>query len=132
LNEYVVDASAAILALVGTGRGSADLRGRLPRMRCHAPHLLDAEVGNVLRRHEQSGRISSEEAQEALSAIHAVVRLRYPHTGELAAAAWALRANLTFYDALYVALAGLLDVPLLTCDKRLSRVRRLPCHVELV
>jgi predicted nucleic acid-binding protein len=57
---------------------------------------------------------------------------RYPHTGSLADAAWELRDNVTFYDALYVALAAALDVPLLTADARLARAPGLPCQVEVV
>lgn len=59
-------------------------------------------------------------------------RHRYPHVGVLADLAWTWRDNLTFYDALYVALAVRLDVPpLLTGDRRLGRAP-VPCSVELV
>lgn len=57
---------------------------------------------------------------------------RYPHTGPLGERAWQLRDRLSFYDALYVALAELLGVPLLTADARLSRAHGLRCQVELV
>ena len=53
-------------------------------------------------------------------------------TGSLAAAAWRLRANLSFYDAMYVALAQALAIPLITADARLSRAPALPCVIELV
>lgn len=52
-------------------------------------------------------------------------------TGSLGLAAWAVRENLSFYDAPFVALAGALSVPLLTGDGRLSRAPALPCAVEL-
>lgn len=61
----------------------------------------------------------------------ALVDERYPH-GSLAATAWALRADVSYYDALYVALAARLQVPLLTLDARLSRTPQLPCTVELI
>ena len=53
-------------------------------------------------------------------------------TGALAAAAWALRNNVTFYDGLYAVLAVALAAPLLTADERLSRAPGLPCAVERV
>lgn len=108
------------------------LRVRLREMRRHAPHLIDAEVGNVLRRHEQAGQISAQEADTALRVAGGLINHRYPHVGPLARQAWRLRHNLSFYDALYVALAGSLGIPLLTADTRLSGSPDLPCRVELV
>ena len=57
---------------------------------------------------------------------------RHQMTGALARAAWALRQNLSFYDALYVALAAALDAPLITADRRLSGAPALGCVVEHV
>lgn len=131
-DDYVLDASALVLALVGKSAEADHLRKRLPRMRRHAPHLIDAEAGNVLRRHEQSGRISADEARSALRAGHALIEHRYPHLGPLAEIAWEHRGNLSFYDALYVALAVRLGVPLLTADAKLGRVPGLGCEVEVV
>jgi predicted nucleic acid-binding protein len=56
---------------------------------------------------------------------------RYPHT-TCAETAWALRDDLTYYDALYVALAARLGYPLLTADARLARAPGLPSAVELI
>jgi len=121
VNDYVVDASALVLALNGKTADAGALRARLPGMRRHAPHLIDAEVGNVLRRHESDARVSGREAYTALHAARVLIEHRYPAVGALAARAWTLRHNLTFYDALYVALADQLDIPLLTVDTRLSK-----------
>ncbi len=132
MTDYVIDASALILALGGKTPAADQLRARLPGMRRHAPHLIDAEAGNVLRRHERAGLLSSAEALAALRSIRALVDHRYPHGGVLAEHAWTLRTKLTFYDALYVALAARLDVPLLTGDAGLSKVPHLPCQAELV
>lgn len=132
MTDYVIDASALVLALGGKSEAAEAIRARLPGMRRHAPHLIDAEVGNVLRRHEQAARLSSREAQTALRAAQALVDHRYPHAGALAERAWTLRHDLSFYDALYVALADRLGVPLLTGDTRLSRTPGLPCVTELV
>jgi predicted nucleic acid-binding protein len=132
LNDCVIDASALVLALVGKTNAAKALRERLPEVRRHAPHLIDAEVGNVLRRHEQAGRISAKEADTALRAAGFLIDDRYPHFGTLARRAWNLRHNFSFYDALYVALAGNLGFPLLTADTRLSRAPGLTCRIELV
>lgn len=131
-DDYVLDASALVLALIGKTDAADGLRQRLPTMRRHAPHLIDAEVGNVLRRHEQGGRISAEEARTALDAGRVLIEHRYPHAGPLAELAWTRRANLSFYDALYVALAVRLGAPLVTADARLSRAPDLGCQVEVV
>ncbi|MBS9532493.1 type II toxin-antitoxin system VapC family toxin [Mycobacterium sp. M1] len=132
MTDYVIDASALLLALIGKTSDADELRARLPETRRHAPHLIDAEVGSVLRRHEQAGRISGDEAETALRAAGRLVDHRYPHTGALAERAWGLRRNVTFYDGLYVALAAHLGIPLLTVDTRLSRAPGLPCRTELV
>jgi predicted nucleic acid-binding protein len=132
VTDCVIDASALVMALVGKTDAADRLRERLPGLRLHAPHLIDAEVGNVLRRHELSGRISDTEATAALQAGTALIEHRYPHSGSLADLAWMLRANLSFYDALYVALATRLGVPLITADARLARAPGVDCDVEIV
>ena len=86
----------------------------------------------MLRRHELAGRISAVEADAGVLLGAALISHRYPHFGVLAQRAWALRHNLTFYDALYVALAGHLDVPLLTADVRLAEAPGVQCRVEVV
>jgi predicted nucleic acid-binding protein len=128
----VLDASALALAVGGKSDTASALRTRLAGVRRHAPHLIDAEVGNVLRRHEQEGRLSTEEAAHGLRAAAVLIDHRYPHVGPLGRLAWTLRHNLSFYDALYVALAASLQLPLLTADVRLSRAPRLPGTIELV
>lgn len=128
--DYVVDASALVLAMTGKSDDAGALRARLPEMRRHAPHLVDAEVGNVLRRHARTGLISTAEASAALRSLRALVQHRYPHVGPLAELAWQYRDSLSFYDALYVALAVRLGVPLLSVDARLSKAGL--CAVELV
>lgn len=132
MSHYVIDASALVLALAGKSEGAQGLRDRLGGVRRHAPHLIDAEVGNVLRRHQRAALLDEQQAVQALRAASTLVDHRYPHTGTLGERAWQLRHQLSFYDALYVALAALLQVPLLTADARLSRAPGLPCQIELV
>lgn len=132
MSEYVVDAATAIGALVGKDVAGIAARKRIAESTCHAPYLLDAEVGNVLRRAELRGLIGEGAARTALLALPDIVDHRYPHTGRLAAVAWELRHTITFYDGLYVALATVLDLPLLTGDVRLSRAPGLTCAVEVL
>ncbi len=99
---------------------------------CHAPHLVDAEVGSVLRRAERTGLISERTALTGMRMLTMLVDERYAHHGWLSVEAWRLRHTVTFYDALYAALAARLDIPLLTSDAKLSKAPGLPCRVELI
>ncbi|ONI70489.1 VapC toxin family PIN domain ribonuclease [Actinosynnema sp. ALI-1.44] len=130
--DLVIDASVAVLALTGTTEDAQSVRKRIVEATCHAPHLLDAEVGRVLRRLERIGAVSDEEARTALGALPHLIDHRYPHTGRLSGLTWDLRHSVTFYDGLYVALATALDVPLLTSDEKLTKSASLPCAVELI
>ena len=132
MTDRVIDASALTYALIGKTADAANLRTLLLGIDCHAPHLVDAELGNVLRRRTTDGDITPGLARTVLRAAGDVIDFRYPHAGALAELAWTWRDNLTFYDALYVALAVRLDVPLLTGDTRLGRAPRLPCRIELL
>ncbi|TNC27686.1 type II toxin-antitoxin system VapC family toxin [Amycolatopsis alkalitolerans] len=80
----------------------------------NAPHLVDAEVGDVLRRMVPHGRLRAETAETALMSLNSLVDARYAHVGALSRDAWDLRDRVRFYDALYVALAARLELPLLT------------------
>ena len=132
MTAAVIDASALVLALIGRERRAVALRRDIPGTHLHAPHLVDAECANVLRRHERGGQITPLEAAIGLEVGAVLVRHRYPHTGPVAARAWELRDNLSFYDALYVALAELLDVPLWTADARIARAPNVSCEVRVV
>lgn len=102
-----------------------------PSIGVHAPHLVDVEVIQVLRRLTRDRTIESDEAEAALDDLRALDLQRHAHEA-LLDRAWALRENLSAYDAVYVALAEALDAPLLTCDKRLSRASATHGRVELV
>jgi predicted nucleic acid-binding protein len=132
VSEYVVDAAAALSALGRKDAVGIAAQKRIAEATCHAPHLIDAEVGHVLRRGERLGEISEEIARTGLRALPDMIDHRYPHTGRIADKAWELRHTITFYDALYVALAVMLDVPLLTADGRLGRAPGLPCQVAVI
>lgn len=85
----------------------------------HAPHLLDLEVVQVLRRYCVSGEMSAARAQEAIVDLLNFPITRYPHDIFIDRI-WDLRNNITAYDAAFVALAESLPAPLLTCDSKLA------------
>jgi predicted nucleic acid-binding protein len=131
-DEVVTDASTLVCALTRHTETADGLRRRLAAAHCHAPHVVDAEVGHAFRRKERRGELDSDEARIALRKLPGLVDDRYPHTGLIAELAWLQRDNLTYYDALYVAVAAALRVPLLTLDARLAKAPNLPCEVELL
>lgn len=128
----VVDASVLVEYLADSTR--AELAQRLLREhrgRLWAPHLVDAEVGHVLRRGVRNGGIEAEAARQALEELSLMPVRRARHR-PLIPRAWELRDNLSFYDALYVALAEILEQPLLTFDARLARASGIRAEVEVL
>ncbi|OGQ15383.1 MAG: twitching motility protein PilT [Deltaproteobacteria bacterium RBG_16_71_12] len=120
----ILDASAALELLLDTSTGEV-VRDRLlasDRM-LGAPHLLDIEVGHVLRRYERAREITASRAELALGSLADLPLTRYAHT-PLLARMWELRANVTFYDAAYLALAEALSATLVTCDVKLAAAPR--------
>jgi predicted nucleic acid-binding protein len=97
----------------------------------HAPHLLDLEVASAVRRKLRRAELRYERADAAIGLLRRLRCTRYPH-GILLARAWALRDELTVYDAAYVALAERLGAPLLTLDAGLARAAERHVAVELV
>ena len=119
----VVDASV-LVELISDGRQAEVVKERLDaeEYALSAPHLIDAEVGHALRRGVRLGKFTAEAAGRALWEVDELPIERVEHE-LLIHVAWALRDNFTFYDALYVSLALMLDEPLLTFDTRLARAR---------
>lgn len=85
-----------------------------------APYLLLTEVAQATRRYEARGEISEDRATTAMQALGELDLHLHPHD-ILASEVWRLRQNLTAYDATYVALASVLEVPLVTFDQRLAK-----------
>lgn len=115
----VLDASVLVEYFVD-GTRAPEAGQVLVRNDLLAPHLIDAEVGHALRRLVAQGELEEEEAEEALSKLDGLRLARSPH-GSLLEPAWAMRARLSFYDALYVALAAALDAELVTADGGMAR-----------
>lgn len=128
----VVDASALLEVLLRTRLGTS-VESQLfeARQTLHAPHLLDVEVAQVLRRLVLAKEIDAARAQAALDDFLAFPIRRYPHD-VLLPRVWFLRSNFSAYDAVYVALADVLDAPLLTHDRRLATAARHHVRVDLV
>jgi predicted nucleic acid-binding protein len=123
----VLDASAALAGLLNAGPA----RQVLADEQLHAPHLIDSEVANALRRVSASQRLSTDTAWAALDAWRRLGLTRYP-ASPLLGRLWELRDNLSAYDATYVALAERLGCPLLTADARLGRAPGISCSITVV
>lgn len=112
----VLDASAAVDWLLQTAVGRR-IENRLYSRgeSLHAPHLLDLEVAQVLRRLVRETTISAQRADQAIQDLLDLRLTRYPHSVFLPRI-WRLRHNLSSYDAAYVVLAEELGATLLTRD----------------
>lgn len=123
----VIDASALVIAAV-----DQQDRGRLIRRLmldgAAAPHLIDAEVGQAIRKLVLRDVLTPDAGLRSLDAAHAYVTHRHEHRDYLPRA-WELRHNVSFYDGLYVALAEAAGLPLVTADKRLAVAGGLRCDV---
>lgn len=128
----VLDASCVIEFLLNTAPGGR-LAARLAddRESVCVPHLIDIEIVQVLRRYVLHGGLSLERATLALSHWRDLDVERYPHEPFLEQI-WALRDNVSAYDAVYVSLAQTLSTVLVTGDRRLARVPGLRARVELI
>ncbi len=128
----VVDASALLELLLRTPAANA-VEGRVfaAGQTLYAPHLLDVEIAQVVRRYAANGEIDGERGRVALADLADFPLRRYPHDF-LLPRIWDLRHNLTAYDAAYVALAEALDAPLLTRDRRLASASGHHARIDLL
>jgi predicted nucleic acid-binding protein len=129
----VADASVVIDLLLGRGSPAGDA------LAAHyqagevvgAPHLIDAEVGQGLRRFAMAGDLPHTLATSLIDDFLELPITRYPHRG-LLARAFELRANVTVYDGLYLALSEAVQSPLLTGDTALRNIPGCWAAVEVV
>ncbi len=128
----VVDASALLEFLLQTPLGTR-IEARLFRGEdeLHAPHLVDVEVVQGLRRLVRRGEVSPGRAEEAVADLTDLDLHRHPHL-DLIGRAWKLRDNITTYDAMYVALAEALEAPIVTCDGPLAKAPGHRARIEVV
>jgi predicted nucleic acid-binding protein len=129
----VLDASAAIEWLIKSPAGTKVARRlfSFPPVTLNAPHLLDVEIAQVLRRYVREKTMTPSRGEEALQDLHDLPLDRYPHE-ILIPRVWELRPVLTAYDAVYVALAELLDAPLITCDRKIALASGHRARVEVI
>ncbi len=128
----VVDASALLEFLLQTSLG-ARVEARLfdEEAELHAPHLLDVEIAQGLRRLVRTGEVSSARAQEAIADLTDLDLHRHAHLDFLGRA-WKLRDNISAYDAMYVALAEAIEAPIVTCDSPLAKAPGHRARIEVI
>ena len=127
----VVDASVLVTALADDGADGDRARDRIRHERLLAPHLIDVEVISAWRRLAAAGELDDRRAAFAMEDLRSLRIDRVPH-GPLASRCWELRDNITTYDAMYVALAELTEVSLLTADAKLAASPGPRCPMELL
>lgn len=127
----VVDASVLAPALADDDTDGDRARERLRGERLVAPELVDLEVVSVLRRAARAGRLEERRSAQALADLATLPLRRVSHL-PLLPRLWELRDNLTTYDAVYVALAEVLGVLLLTADGPLKRAAGIRCEIEVL
>ncbi|HEX5718860.1 MAG TPA: type II toxin-antitoxin system VapC family toxin [Thermoanaerobaculia bacterium] len=115
----VVDASLLVAATSDAGAEGAWAEDVLRAGGLIAPHLALAEATNILRRLEMAGKLGRVEAGSAARDLLQLDLDLVPYA-PFAERVWELRANVTSYDAWYVAVAEQLDLPLATLDRRLA------------
>lgn len=123
----VIDAGVVVELL--TGNLDPDLLGD---EEWAAPHLIDSEVMHVLRGLVLRGALTEEEGLAAVEGFTALTLSRFA-ADWLRSKLWALRGNLTAYDATYVALTEMTGATaLLTTDARLANAHGPRCRIQLV
>jgi predicted nucleic acid-binding protein len=128
----VLDASVLVEILLQTPLGIRHIDRVLDgNDSLHAPHLLELEAVQAIRRLTLAGEISARRAESALIALLDLELTRHEHTAFIGRM-WELRASMTAYDAAYIALAEGLAAVLLTCDRRLARAHGHCARVELL
>ena len=128
----VLDASAALELLLNAPLAeSVASRVFADGESLHAPHLIDLEVAQVLRRFVRRGEIDAPRALQAFADLDDLGVVRYPHR-MLIERVWSMRDDATAYDAAYLALSLELGATLLTCDAALASVPARGLKVDVV
>jgi predicted nucleic acid-binding protein len=123
----VVDASVLVAATTDAGPEGAWCERVLEDGPLAAPHLVLVEAANILRRLELGHRLTGLEAASAHRDLLLLEVDLLPYA-PFASRVWELRANVTSYDAWYVAIAEALGLPLATLDRRLASASGPTCR----
>ncbi len=128
----VIDASVLANAVGDDGPAGKGARARVAAAdRVSAPDLIDVETVAVLRKRWLAGDLTARRFRSAVDDLLTLPVDRFP-TGPLMIRAYELRANVTAYDATYIALAEGLACTLLTADGRLARAPGINCRVNIL
>jgi predicted nucleic acid-binding protein len=128
----VVDASVLANAVGDDEASGRTARDRLANAgEASVPDLADVETVAVLRKRWLAGDLTDRRLRSAIEDLLALPLVRFP-TGPLMLRAYELRANVTVYDASYVALAEGLGCVLVTADTRLARAPGIDCAIEIL
>ena len=127
----VVDASVLVNALGDGSAAGEAARAALFGEGLAAPDLVDLETMSVMRKHWLGNELTDEEFADGVDALWQLEMARYPAL-PLLPRAFELRHAMTPYDAAYVALAELLECPLVTAAGRLANAPGPQCEFRLV
>lgn len=125
----ICDASAVVALLLDSGPDGHWATAALGGAELAAPSLLAFEAANIIRRQELADLVTPDQAAQAHADLLDLAIEQWPYD-VLAPRVRELRQNLTVYDASYVALAELLEAPLVTLDRRICRAPGLRCSVS--
>lgn len=126
--DAVCDSSAIVALLLDSGPDGQWVADSIAGARLLAPSLVMFESSDIIRRHELAGLVSADQAAQAHVDLLELTIEQWPYE-LLGPRVWELRANLTGYDASYVAVAELSNAPLVTLDRRIGRAPNLRCTV---
>jgi predicted nucleic acid-binding protein len=126
--RLVCDGSAVVALLLDAGPAGQWVAEAMAGGQLAAPGLLAFECSNIIRRHELAGLVSADQAAQAHADLLALPVENWPYE-LLGVRVWELRMNLSSYDASYVAVAELINAPLVTLDRRIGRAPNHRCAV---